>query len=86
MGHFIVKSGHVTHVTPTFFKKKVYILFYKKAVLRVLRVVNQHKMSYLLCKNRCYVCVTCVLRVCYVCVTCVLRVCYVCVTCAADTY
>ena len=66
---------HVTHVTPTSFRKKVYILFYKKAVLRVLRVVNQHKMSYLLFTNRCYVCVTCVLRVCYVCVT-----------CAADTY
>ena len=32
-------------------------------MLRVLRVVNQHKMSYLLFKNRCYVCVTCVLRV-----------------------
>ena len=43
-------------------------------MLRVLRVVNQHRMSYLLFKNRCYVCVTCVLRVCYVCVTCVLRV------------
>ena len=29
----------------------------------VLRVLIYYKMSHLLCKNRCYVCVTCVLRV-----------------------